>query len=76
MRLAPLLLISGLVLALSAGAGGAQEPVAHGSGHNPGVSPMRPPASPHNVLAPSGYVVRRALPDSVLLRIEIGRAHV
>ena len=31
---------------------------------------MRPPASPHNVLAPSGYVVRRALPDSVLLRID------
>ena len=65
MRSAPSVLC-GVMLALTAAA---QEPAAHASIGNHARSRMPPPVSPHAVLAPPEYVGRRALPDSVLLRI-------
>ncbi|HEY6195409.1 MAG TPA: peptidylprolyl isomerase [Candidatus Eisenbacteria bacterium] len=79
MRLAPLVLTSVLLL-LPAIAVAEAAPVRTGSGGggaggSPAISPTRPPVSPRSVLAPRDYLAKRALPDSVLLRIN-GREDV
>ncbi len=77
MRSSPLLMMTGVLLALAVARAG---PVRTGSGSaggagSPAVSPTRPSVSPRSVLAPRDYLVARALPDSVLLRIN-GREDV
>jgi hypothetical protein len=73
MRLAPLSFLCVIFASTMAGSPSAA-PVKTTAGSpsstgNPAVSPVHRPVSPHNVLAPPGFVAARPMPDSVLLRI-------
>ena len=76
MRLVPLLCLCTLLAAVATHAAPARTGAGSaGTAGSPAGSPLRASVSPHSVLAPSGYVVARSLPDSVLLRID-GREDV